>query len=312
MTPIKFTLFIIPAISFLLCNCARELSAENRNVEYSYAKAAAPYAAMSTLSYEEDQPKAKDKANVDYCQFYITKKGWRKEPRIRYDEECNAHGLQYCSWINESLKPAVLCIAFRGTEFTKLQDWRTNFRPLVHAFSGTDQYDLVPVKVGPAIEKYYGNRIRRGEVVVITTGHSLGGGLAQKLRYHFPAEIKQCYAFDPSPVTGFTWVSREEKKHFSAQMPIDGFPDAQTVRIHQKGEILQYVRNITHLFTYYSNQIDKIRFNVTDDSFILTGGSPANMHNMSMLAAGIIARSGESATLPQPTEANQAWWDKKH
>lgn len=304
--PMKSTLCLLLA-TLALSGCARHLSDRNSGVAYSYARTSAPFAAMSALAYlnEGEALSAEDRAaekDVERCRDYLRDHHWKSVPSIRQDEECEAHGLQYRAWINESVKPAVLCIAFRGTEFKSPQDWRTNFRWIVRPFAGRDQYDLIEPKLRPFLCGTYRSRLLRGDLVVVTTGHSLGGGLAQNCLYHFSPQVSQCYAFDPSPVTAKKSISSEVIARYQNKIPINGFPDALILRIHQKGEILSYARNTLHVITGYSNQIDKIRFDVFD------GATAVNLHNMSKLAEGIIDITKNN---PHPAgDYNVPWWER--
>jgi hypothetical protein len=74
---------------------------------------------------------------------------------------------------------------------------------------------------------------------VISTGHSLGGGLAQRLAYSLGAAagiptVKNVYAFDPSPVSG-----KRSAPDFSEQAK-----GLTIYRIYNRGEILAGLRSL--------------------------------------------------------------------
>jgi pimeloyl-ACP methyl ester carboxylesterase len=104
-----------------------------------------------------------------------------------------------------------------------------------------------------------------------TAGHSLGGGLAQQAAYAHP-EIKQVYAFDSSPVTGFRSVPQPDRDINRKGIVID--------RVYERGEILAYIRTFLRRFLPLSladPSITEIRFN-------LSKGDPVKQHSMVDLA----------------------------
>lgn len=222
MTFQKFTILLL--VPLLLTQCARTLPPHSP-LEYSYARAAAPFAAMSELAYK-DTTDDRDIEQRKICNDFLEDSGWKKETFKQSKEECEK-GLQYSVWLNRKVTPNVLCVAFRGTEFlTEGQDMVSNLHPVLGWLPGYDQYEHVEHTMIPAFEKKYGKQIRDGKLAVVTTGHSLGGGLAQSFMYRLPEEVRQCYAFDPSPVTAFTGLDAKSKKRFNDLLPNKGFPDA--------------------------------------------------------------------------------------
>ncbi len=69
--------------------------------------------------------------------------------------------------------------------------------------------------------------------VIVATGHSLGGGLAQHAAYT-DKRIGYVYAFDPSPVTEFFGVPLPVRSAAKEDLGID--------RIYEAGEILSLPR----------------------------------------------------------------------
>ena len=78
-------------------------------------------------------------------------------------------------------------------------------------------------------------------IKLVSTGHSLGGGLAQQFAYAHCVDarvprVSKVYAFDPSPVTGFFSVKRAVRNINRKHLRID--------RIYERGEILAIVRSM--------------------------------------------------------------------
>jgi pimeloyl-ACP methyl ester carboxylesterase len=94
------------------------------------------------------------------------------------------------------------------------------------------------------------------DATIYSTGHSLGGGLAQQFAYSLPRNsrqrrVAQVYAFDPSPVTGFYSVDAALRDMNKAELCID--------RIYERGEVLAILRSLTSLFIKPSASSPSIR-----------------------------------------------------
>lgn len=137
-------------------------------------------------------------------------------------------GLRYGLWVNRDAQRAI--IAFRGTDgFLSLHanlHWLVKWLPFAR-----DQYEEVR-HLTPQLVRYlqaqYG-----ADIEIHTTGHSLGGGLAQHALYSNKA-ITVAYAFNSSPVTG--WHDLDEKERATA---VRG---NRVFRIHENGEVLEFLR----------------------------------------------------------------------
>jgi len=124
-------------------------------------------------------------------------------------------------------------IAFRGTDggddFLSNFRWITRFNPLTW-----DQYDMARTLIKSIEQKFReDDQYKNKNIRIVTTGHSLGGGLAQQAAYA-SSSVKKVYAFDSTVVTGFYSVPSEIKDHSKMGMRI--------YRIHEAGEILAYLR----------------------------------------------------------------------
>ncbi len=137
-------------------------------------------------------------------------------------------GLEYHVWRRGRCGEVV--IAFRGTDANEIGDWLSNFRWFI-ARPLFDQYDQVQKAVPDIIGKV--NGVGCSARLIVATGHSLGGGLAQHAGYA-DKRIEYVYAFDPSPVTAFFGVPLPVRSAATEHLGID--------RIYEAGEILSLPR----------------------------------------------------------------------
>ena len=124
-------------------------------------------------------------------------------------------GLEYHVWRRGRCGEAV--IAFRGTDANEIGDWLSNFRWFI-ARRLFDQYDQVQKAVPDIIGKV--NGVGCSARLIVATGHSLGGGLAQHAGYA-DKRIEYVYAFDPSPVTAFFGVPLPVRSAATEHLGID-------------------------------------------------------------------------------------------
>jgi pimeloyl-ACP methyl ester carboxylesterase len=123
----------------------------------------------------------------------------------------------------------VVTVTFGGTVFTNGMDWRANLRWFLPG-GWRDQYTDVVRRFAPAFVHEFVNRTagrQASTIELISTGHSLGGGLAQQFACAHCLDdrvprVTKVYAFDPSPVTGFFSVKRSVRNLFFAWNPIIG------------------------------------------------------------------------------------------
>jgi dienelactone hydrolase len=158
-----------------------------------------------------------------------------------------------------------VAVAFRGTDFTSLADWYSNLRWVL---PGHDQYNQVSDMVEQVIDRTkldikeaLGRPIDRWHIV--STGHSLGGGLAQLFAYR-SAEVEAAVVFDPSPVTAY-W-SCVDPKVLHCNVPV--------WRIYEKGEALAYVRSFLRLFYSLSENITELEFDLLHGNIIANHSMP--------------------------------------
>jgi hypothetical protein len=226
---------------------------------------------------------------------------WDDFPSAGLREKARQVGLYMEVW-EKSAKPPIVAVVFRGTEFFSWHDWFSNFRwfnwLLRFMPSYRDQYTVVARDTGEEVLQNLKRRIERGaerykDVRMITTGHSLGGGLAQHLAYSLPEiqsadgtllpRVSSVHAFDPSPVTGWYSVSRDLRTLNSKGLKID--------RAFEHGEILAYAR----LLLGYINPpaasdpaIRQIRYNFVESI------NPFSSHSMRLIACALLKAAQRS------------------
>jgi pimeloyl-ACP methyl ester carboxylesterase len=273
---------------------------KSRTRSKAYANAIAPFAAMSALAYAPD---AKDpnttEARLKLETFLTTGPApWQKLTNFFAGPAAMEVGLAYEVWINPHLTPKVVVIAVRGTEFTQWQDWKSNLWWLTRFFTDKNQYRIAPSaeEVGLVFE-YFKNQ---PDTVFITTGHSLGGGVAQCLMYAYP-HVSQCYAFNPSPITAYYDQLEDKRRTYSEKLPLPGFPSHRTLRIYEKGEILAYLRAQMRMFYALDDKIMEVRWDF-DPKHDIIGN-----HGILGLARNAVSVH-QDAEIPSPAPEYQPWW----
>lgn len=178
----------------------------------------------------------------------LTAAGWERWPSFPGEallNQIHASHLRVQVW--ERQDPPAVAVTFGGTVFDNDADWRANLRWFIPG--KRDEYSDVVQKFAPAFDLELKRRARDmdparlAKIELYSTGHSLGGGLAQQFAYSLPLDcikrVRQVYAFDPSPVTGFFSVARLLRTENKRGLLID--------RIYERGEILALLRSLTSL-----------------------------------------------------------------
>jgi hypothetical protein len=190
---------------------------------------------------------AQSRADADQADAELMKAGWTPWlgfPDAELSKKIRVSNLRVEVW--EKKDPPSVAVAFGGTIFTSGKDWKSNLRWFLPFHK--DEYSEVVSIFGPAFVREFTRRAREpggwylSNAAIYSTGHSLGGGLAQQFAYSLPIDnsvprVRHVYAFDPSPVTGFYSVSRAIRDINKHDLSID--------RIYERGEVLAIVRSLT-------------------------------------------------------------------
>jgi hypothetical protein len=233
-----------------------------------HAHADLAFALLSQAAYQGKSDAKKAKAG-DWINAValLNETGWKLWPDFpdpKLLEKISEFHLRVEVWSNTSLN--AVAVAFGGTVFTNIEDWEANLRWFIPHHE--DQYTEVVKTFGHDFVTDYLQRSARPEFAfvlhadIFSTGHSLGGGLAQQFAYSLPKtagvpRVKKVFAFDPSPVTGFYSVPKRLRDYDTQTLAID--------RIYERGEILAYLRSLTNYFfppSASSPTIRQIRYNL--------------------------------------------------
>ncbi len=224
------------------------------------------------LTRKKEPPEA---PNVDAELHQLGWTRWDSFPDPVLQDEMKRSHLRAEVW--ENAEQGRVVAAFGGTVFTSGKDWKSNLRWFLPKHQ--DEYTTIVQRFAPDFAKAFAGRMATQagahlkNVTVCSTGHSLGGGLAQQFAYSLPQEppiqkVAQVYAFDPSPVTGFYSVAQDVRDRNKKGLKI--------TRSYERGEVLAILRSFTSVLNKPSvsdPEITGVRFSLFYSPTPLAGHS---------------------------------------
>ena len=230
----------------------------------------ADMAAMSALTYKNYKKNEKLNEFANSLRFERVEIDAIK--KLLMLKKLDYKGLGLNIWKSKDSNKRVFVLAFRGT--VDRHSWHANFHYIFKWLPFyLDQYEQVQKKI-PAVVSALIQKVGplNKSAIVYTTGHSLGGGLAQHALY-VDERIKTAFVFNSSPVTG--WSDLEVKKRKTK--------DNVVYRIHEKGEILEFFRLLMKS-TYVLRPDSNIDPYFKEYRFNLTEGDLRTQHGISQIA----------------------------
>ena len=172
----------------------------------------------------------KDKSLVEPIPFPKNEKFVAILPNDGLEEDIGFRGKAWLRYKNEKESIPEVVIVFRGTQPLELNDWTRGNLAFFKGLYRT-QFDAAldfSIRVKQHLKKSNQHFTK-----VVLVGHSLGGGLAEYVQRFF--KESKAVAFNTSPNTGTIYSLFSDKY------------EKDVIRVHEKGEILQYLRSIASL-----------------------------------------------------------------
>jgi hypothetical protein len=265
----------------------------------------APYAAMSALAYEEASTcpsweKALKPEDAGILRAVLAGSGsdhWQVVKAISPAGFCQDDiGFSYHVWTRKQDGKVDVVIAFRGTDNDNADDWvYGNLYWLTHWFTDTNQYERAEARTRQIIDYFRtgaGRPADDSQVRFYSTGHSLGGGLAQHVLYALPEDIEQAYAFDPSPVTAHTDTDVRGRVVSACSCLPELGSEARIYRFYESYEVLTHLRFVHKLFFAPNRHIQEVRFGYNESS------NAIKRHSMMKLALNVAADAKSEPSRP--------------
>ncbi|MCP3371379.1 lipase family protein [Bradyrhizobium cajani] len=210
---------------------------------------------------------------TDACKAAYEKRGWDF-----------GSGPTYQVWARTRTAARGACsevsIAFRGTMGLSGGDWFSNFSRFGSPYD--DYYKQLQRNIDTIMKQIqsldcYRRAGRKPQIV--STGHSLGAGLAQFVALATKSRgprIAKVLAFDPSPVTGAHLVNKALLAENAQGLVID--------RVYESGEVLSYARAAVQEYPRSSSRCNP---QVRTVEVKAARGSAVGLHGMELLATNL-------------------------
>jgi hypothetical protein len=221
-----------------------------------------PHAAMSALAYAEDRDCGSGEPRLNTAErarleSELTARGWQEVTDVPWTPPCEDDtGLFLRVWQHQG-NPRQVVVAFRGTG--GLKDWLYgNLHWLTRFLPMDDQYSRARAAMQRVWARFPADAATPTRFE--TTGHSLGGGLAQHALYSYPRQVAQSVAFDPSAVTGFADQTPDHQVAGCdcSDPALDG--EARIYRVYDAYEILSGLRVFHKTFLPPERHMQEVRF----------------------------------------------------
>jgi hypothetical protein len=258
----------------------------------------APYAAMSALVYEVDKDCDEPPKITDAQKIELEKKlndlaspgeEWQRVADLKNSLKCEDDlGLFYQVWKREKNDAVEVVIAFRGTT-SGWKDWVYGNLRWISQYVTETQYERGGEYSNSVIKHFRNGANKNTPIKFFSTGHSLGGGIAQYVLYDRPNDYVQSFAFDPSPVIGFRHWEIENKMKDSAGAHRLG-AEFRVYHFYESYEILTHLRVWRKLWFNFHNHVNEIRFPF--DSSL----NPVKEHSMANLAYKLAMKAKEESS----------------
>jgi hypothetical protein len=242
-----------------------------------------PYAVMSAYAYRDgpdcnpggENPVSDDKA-AKLAELLNKTTGagspWKRGPaHLEPAGNCeDERGMMYNVWHRQVDGRIEVVIAFRGTSTTN--DWWYGNLWWFTRYIFTDNQITRARDRGRIIIDYFKKEAQAADEQVrfYTTGHSLGGSLAQHVLYAYSREVMQAIVFDPSGVTGFDDLSLDQQLEGCSCGEVPA-PETRMMRVYESGEILSNLRIFHKIWFAPHRHIQEIRLPLIKSSNPIAG-----------------------------------------